>query len=166
MANCSIGGLVSLGYGGAASLGPGSTMTNCRVRGSADCNIPLVLARGPIEVDRCTFVGGIPENLGCNEDPAALAASRFAKGTTVRDSRFCGYDPAAIVGTWTDLGGNSFDPNACVLADIGGDGVVDGADLAIILADWGQPCLGCPSDINDDGLVDGADLALVLAGWG
>ena len=100
------------------------------------------------------------------EDPADLAANGFAKGTTILDSRFCGYQPAAINGPWTDLGGNSFNPGACDLADLNGDGVVNGADLALVLADWGEPCLGCPSDINDDGLVNGADLALVLAAWG
>lgn len=65
-----------------------------------------------------------------------------------------------------DLGGNSFNPGACDLADLNGDGMVNEADLALVLADWGEPCLGCPSDINDDGLVNGADLALVLAAWG
>ena len=83
-----------------------------------------------------------------------------------RDTRLCGYSAAAINGDWTDLGGNSFNPKACNLADINGDGVVNGADLAQILALWGTPCLGCAVDINEDGEVDGADLALVLAGWG
>ena len=44
--------------------------------------------------------------------------------------------------------------------------VVDGADLALVLAAWGQPCLGCAADVNGDGEVNGADLALILAGWG
>ncbi len=54
-----------------------------------------------------------------------------------------------------------------------GDGVVDGADLAYLLAAWGSNP-GSPADIVDnttfapppDGVVDGADLAVLLAKWG
>lgn len=47
--------------------------------------------------------------------------------------------------------------------DLNGDGVVDGADLAALLAQWGTDG---PADLNDDGVVDGADLAAMLANWG
>lgn len=49
--------------------------------------------------------------------------------------------------------------------DLGGDGVVDGADLGVLLGAWG-PCDGCGADLNADGIVDGADLGIVLSGWG
>ncbi len=52
----------------------------------------------------------------------------------------------------------------CV-ADLNGDGKVDGADLGLLLADWG-PCAGCLADIAPNGAVDGADLGLLLAAWG
>jgi len=48
-------------------------------------------------------------------------------------------------------------------ADLNGDGVVNGADLGILLANWGNAGVG---DITGDGLVDGADLGLLLADWG
>jgi len=48
-------------------------------------------------------------------------------------------------------------------ADINNDGLVDGADLALVLTDW--DLLVSPADVNGDGLVDGADLALVLLAW-
>ncbi len=50
-------------------------------------------------------------------------------------------------------------------ADLDGDGKVDAADLAELLASWG-PCAGCPADFNGDGVVDAADLADLLAAWG
>jgi hypothetical protein len=50
-------------------------------------------------------------------------------------------------------------------ADLNGDGMVDGADLGLLLAAWG-PCEGCIEDIGVDGAVDGADLGLLLAAWG
>ena len=49
--------------------------------------------------------------------------------------------------------------------DLTGDGAVDGADLAQLLADWG-PGPGCASDLDGSGTVDGADLAALLAFWG
>jgi hypothetical protein len=50
-------------------------------------------------------------------------------------------------------------------ADFNGDGVVNGADLGLLLAAWG-PCTGCSEDLNGDGQVNGADLGLMLADWG
>jgi hypothetical protein len=51
-----------------------------------------------------------------------------------------------------------FDP-----ADINRDGLVNGADLALVLVAWGTD--GPDGDINKDGLVNGADLALILVAW-
>lgn len=49
-------------------------------------------------------------------------------------------------------------------ADIDGDGLVNGADIAMVLGSWGS-CAGCPAGLNDDGVVDGSDLAVVLGNW-
>ncbi len=51
------------------------------------------------------------------------------------------------------------------IGDLNGDGVVDGADLGVLLATWG-PAPGSPADLNNDGVVDGADLGILLANWG
>lgn len=51
-----------------------------------------------------------------------------------------------------------------ILGDLTGDGFVNGADLGLLLVDWG-PCSGCPGDLNDDGFVNGADLGLLLVAW-
>jgi hypothetical protein len=48
-------------------------------------------------------------------------------------------------------------------ADLDGDGGVSGADLAILLANWGNPGQG---DLDGDGLVSGSDLGILLASWG
>lgn len=50
-------------------------------------------------------------------------------------------------------------------ADFTCDRMVDGADLGLMIAAWGE-CAGCEEDLNDDGLVNGADLGLMIAGWG
>lgn len=51
---------------------------------------------------------------------------------------------------------------AAVAPDLNGDGVVDGADLGLLLAAWGQP----GGDLDGSGATDGADLGLLLAAWG
>jgi len=49
-----------------------------------------------------------------------------------------------------------------VPGDLNGDGIVNGADLAIVLGNWGLPGVG---DANGDGTTDGADIAIVLGNW-
>ena len=51
---------------------------------------------------------------------------------------------------------------ACAPADLNCDGVVNGADLGLLLSAWGT---SGPGDLNGDGVVDGADLGLLLASW-
>ena len=71
----------------------------------------------------------------------------------------------------TDSGGlETFDskvvtitPRTIFSPDMNGDGVVDGADLGLLLANWGGSGSG---DLNMDGTIDGSDLGLLLAAWG
>jgi hypothetical protein len=48
-------------------------------------------------------------------------------------------------------------------ADLTGDGVVDGADLGLVLTAWGNSPLG---DLTGDGITNGADLGLMLTAFG
>ena len=48
--------------------------------------------------------------------------------------------------------------------DLDGDCLVDGADLAALLAVWGSD--DAAADFNGDGTVDGQDLATLLGSWG
>lgn len=52
---------------------------------------------------------------------------------------------------------------AAVFGDLNGDGVVDGADLGLLLGAWDTA--DDAADLNDDGVVDGADLGLLLGAW-
>jgi hypothetical protein len=54
----------------------------------------------------------------------------------------------------------------CVDADLFRDFDVNGADLGILLSQWGPNTPLTVADINDDGAVDGADLGLLLSFWG
>ena len=48
--------------------------------------------------------------------------------------------------------------------DLNGDNIVNGQDIAVVLAYWGSS-YGC-ADSNNDGTVSGPDLAIVLANYG
>ncbi len=48
-------------------------------------------------------------------------------------------------------------------ADLDGNGTVNGADLGILLANFGGQ--GPQGDLNRDGIVDGTDLGLLLGAW-
>lgn len=50
------------------------------------------------------------------------------------------------------------------IADLDRTGGVDGADLALLLAAYGQP--SATADLDKSGTVDGADLGLLLSAWG
>jgi hypothetical protein len=55
------------------------------------------------------------------------------------------------------------------IGDLNLDGVVNGADLGLMLGAWGAcpgGTPGCLGDLNLDGVVTGADLGLLLGAWG
>jgi hypothetical protein len=126
-----------------------------------------------------------PETLAGQVGPVALAGpdgepSGFGRGVFV--GRFSYYGDFSIEGTTLTVAWNQgpgtpqqeadftippvvSDPTECP-GDITGNGVVDGADVAILLAVWGTDGDGIPgTDINGDGVVNGTDLAFLLAAW-
>ncbi|MEY4943401.1 MAG: hypothetical protein RL254_1582 [Planctomycetota bacterium] len=92
------------------------------------------------------------------------AASVGVPTISLRASNVCNNTPRPnISGAWLDLGGNSICD--CV-GDLTLDGLVNGADLGILLAGWGACTGSCASDLNRDGVVNGADLGVLLSAWG
>ena len=59
--------------------------------------------------------------------------------------------------------GVSCDP---CLGDVNNDGIVNGADISVLLGFWGLNGKPVAADINQYGSVDGADLAQLLGSWG
>ena len=72
-----------------------------------------------------------------------------------RDELDAGSDPADA----------SSVPSACLgdIVPVVPDGVVNAADLALLLSQWGSTGA---ADLSGDGLVNGVDLALLLGNWG
>ncbi len=62
--------------------------------------------------------------------------------------------------------GLSFVPPSCD-GDTNGDNFVDGADLSVLLSNFGSTVVpGTFGDLNDDGVVNGADLSVLLGSFG
>jgi hypothetical protein len=62
-------------------------------------------------------------------------------------------------------------PDVCELptcsdADLYPNGVINGADLGILLSEWGPVTAATTSDIDGDGTVGGGDLGILLSFWG
>jgi hypothetical protein len=83
----------------------------------------------------CTFAGNTADGTG------GAFINDSSPATTIGSSEFCENSPNHIAGSYNDAGGNDFDdecPDDCPRpADLNCDGVVDGADLLILLGDWG-----------------------------
>jgi hypothetical protein len=100
-----------------------------------------------------------------SEDP--LFCDRLNEEFTLRSESPCapGHNPACgLVGAWPV----GCEPPGCV-GDINNDGVVDLADLGLLLANWDCPVSvppPCVGDLNNDGVTDLADLGLLLSDWG
>lgn len=54
------------------------------------------------------------------------------------------------------------------LGDVNGDNVINGADISILLREWGRDCARetCQGDINGDGRINVLDLSIQIARWG
>ena len=59
-------------------------------------------------------------------------------------------------------GGNN---TPVIPGDLNGDGLVNGADLGLMLVAWGPCGRDCIADLDGNGVVNGADLGLLLVDW-
>jgi hypothetical protein len=92
----------------------------------------------------------------------SLGCETLAVGTRLDDvARATNQGSARI--WWLDDGDADGLPDLCApAADLNGDGVVDAADLAILLGAWNT---AGPTDLDGNGTTDAADLAALLGGW-
>ncbi len=65
-----------------------------------------------------------------------------------------------------DANGNAVPDQCECVADLNGDGSVDGSDLSELISAWGGRGSGIAADLNRDGEVGPADLASLLSAWG
>jgi hypothetical protein len=111
---------------------------------------------------------GVPGSmLACDDDGCTNGAAPYTSkieielnaGTTYYIA-VGGFNAAAVGPFNVEITGPSAPP--CP-ADLNGDGSVGGADLGLLLGNWGFTGTG---DLNGDGTVSGSDLGLLLGNWG
>jgi hypothetical protein len=114
-----------------------------------------------------SLVSGTTTGVGANAasvvvrfNPTGLSPGTYQATATIRtsDENVPGAVNSQIVATLVATLGGSANP-----ADLNGDGVVNGADLGILLAAWGGSGTG---DLNGDGTINGADIGILLSNWG
>lgn len=134
------------------------TISNCTDTGTTvDARIAVLSTCGDAfsnlacDDDGCT-AGAAPYTSSVSVDLTAGSTYFFAVG---------GYSATATGPFNIDIAGPS-GPPPC-LGDINLDGIVGGADLGLLLGNWGFSGTG---DLNGDGIVTGADLGLLLGAWG
>ena len=118
-------------------------------------------------VDGCSF----GDNTAFGGSVIRSANDNDAAHTTFKNSVACNNGNPIIQGLWTDGGGNDLfgcggeegSPEPSPEGDLDNDGALDGADMGVLLAQWGSADTG---DLNHDGTVDGADFGILLANWG
>jgi len=125
----------------------------------------------PIRIYATADFDGCAFKSGQGGKASAIHAYDHVAVVRLANSAFCESPEPRLFGTaqFVDLGGNSVRQlcgPACP-ADIEPDGVVNGADMTVVLGAWGTDGAGQPgADVNGDGTVGAADLTLVLNAWG
>ncbi|MHC5114419.1 MAG: hypothetical protein ACYTGP_08340 [Planctomycetota bacterium] len=145
-----------------------TTCENQGVGGTADYDSKIrVYCQG---CDVLTCVAGNDNEPGCNLQSTVIFCSQegaeylvLVHGIGTAEGNFT----LAVV----DQGSCSGAVECIVpcLADLSGNGMVDAADLLLLLAVWGpcaDPPAECPEDLSGNGEVDFADILEVIAAWG
>jgi hypothetical protein len=132
---------------------------------------------GGCGLDNAGFYEGDPASGNTVPTWAAFAADMSGRvgGVIIEWSADCNSD--GVVDYGQILQGQLVDANTngipdicegptCRDADLFRDFNVNGADLGILLSQWGPNTALTVSDINEDGFVNGADLGILLSFWG
>jgi len=141
------GGTLSIEIGGAT---PGTGYDRLAITGNA------TLA-GSLSVARINGFVPTPGSVFTILTCTGTRSGTFGAVTSC-DSVLVTYTANSVQVEFTGLSG--------VPGDINNDGIVNGADLALVLGNWGvctKSC--CVGDLDGNGIINGADLAIVLGNW-
>ena len=163
--------------------GPGS--------GSGFKAVGARIAGETVLLSSCTFTGGIAgvdgsaveynENIANTRGKLRMVACTVTGNSSGLDAaglRMIGTQSSCILTGGTTICTNAprntdgpflieGDATVCgCLADVTGDGQVNGSDLGIVLNSWGGADGLGSGDVNHDGVIDGSDLSIVLSNWG
>ena len=106
--------------------------------------------------------GSAVTSVGTAPDNGFYSPVQYRGAFSPTENWLCGWSAASAYGMLVPP------PGGCntggVFGDLTGDGFVTGADLGILLGNWGLT--SGTSDLNQDGIVNGADLGALLGAWG
>ena len=171
--------------------GGANRIDNVLIRSDANAETIVTSYAGPTmgikQANGTWFIGVASTTVGQQDTPGSLnyAAPTYTCGDPVagdcavaHGNAFCadacccayvgGLDPFCITVRWDSIcvtaaaGCAANCSSAPCPADLNGDTIVNGADLGVMLGDWG----GSERDLNGDAIVNGADLGLLLGAWG
>lgn len=148
------GGLPTLGW---LDVGPYSTVAGTTPTDAAlpvDPSLSADELLGLAWPDLVAAYGGAAGGTNIDLGSVGLASARFVRIRVPTDAAYVPEVDAVV----------AVRP-ATAPGDLDGNGRVDGADLGVLLGDWGT-CQGCASDLDGDGSVAGSDLGLLLGAWG
>jgi len=152
---------------------PGASCAGYVCFPSGACCLPDGSCENDLSPEECAALSGTYQgnNSDCGQVacPEPVGACCFSTGFCLElTEEECGLAGAAWGGMGSDCddGNANGTPDGCerraVSGDLNGDGLVNGADLGILLSQWGGPGSG---DLDGDGQVNGADLGGLLANW-
>jgi hypothetical protein len=150
------GGLASMG-GGIGIHEGGLVLVDSIVRG----NVAVLGGGLHVEAGEALLISSsIVANLA-DTSGGGIFVESDASSCNLISTMVCGNAPEDAVGSVVHLD----EPESCECrADLNGDGVVDGADLSALMAEWGASDSDVDLDFN--GVVDGSDLARLVGAWG
>jgi hypothetical protein len=153
--------LVTLAGGGQVGL-----IVKGRVNGEAR---GWVYLNGAFKPDRATEASLAPSTLlalaGAGSELTYTVVSVGAQNRLGIDRDLDGFLDRDELDAGSDPANSASVPAVCVgdIAPTGGDGKVDGQDLAFLLSSWGAAGVG---DIDHNGVTNAADLSAMLSNWG
>lgn len=96
-------------------------------------------------------------------DGATILSKGFGPSQPGGATAYLG-DPTSWSNSAFEVRHFSFEAGPLPSPDINGDGQVNGAEIALILGQWG-PCACCAEDLDGDGQVGGSDITVILGAW-
>ena len=166
-----VGGGSAFKAAGALLTGESVTFDGCTVTGNTagveggavEYYENVELNPGTLHIVNSTITG----NRSGNGTPAGaggvMIAGRMQSVVVHGGTTVCDNVPRNIEGPYFIAGA----PTVCdCMADLSGDGAVNGGDLGLLLNAWGGTLPTGVGDVNHDGIVDGVDLAELLGNWG
>jgi Right handed beta helix region len=119
--------------------------------------------RGGLRISSCL----VASNLSGTTAPIGAAGLRvFGSNSSCvigGNTSICSNEPSDVAGPFIVDG----PATVCgCFADFSNDGIVDSADIAVLLGAWGSAPASGLGDVNHDGVVNAADVSALLARWG